>query len=162
MHLGTRSALRAMAVAGRAGVRVNLSPCISRFGMIPRSNSANSALMRELPLSRTVSTLVNKPEHPEDESVMEGGTPLVHLTERAVEKIRSVAEGENDPKVALRIIVEPGGCHGYMYKLEITNEYGDDDLYVSSLTTVSSMTMVLALSLTVSLSASSKEAQLIM
>lgn len=80
--------------------------------------------------ARTISTLVSKPEHPEDESVLEGDPPLVHLTERAIAKIKAVAESDNDPKTALRIIVEPGGCHGYMYKLEITNKYDDDDLYV--------------------------------
>ncbi|KAI3623099.1 ISA2 [Malassezia furfur] len=77
--------------------------------------------------ARTISTLVSKPEHPEDESVLEGDPPLVHLTERAIAKIKAVAESDNDPKTALRIIVEPGGCHGYMYKLEITNKYDDDD-----------------------------------
>ncbi|WFD00433.1 [4Fe-4S] proteins maturation [Malassezia yamatoensis] len=78
-------------------------------------------------LYRGVSTLMNAPEHPEDDSVLQGATPQIHLTERAVNKIRTVAESDNDPNVALRIVVEPGGCHGYMYKLEITNQYDTDD-----------------------------------
>ncbi|WFC96515.1 [4Fe-4S] proteins maturation [Malassezia brasiliensis] len=95
-----------------------------------RSRARRFAL---LPL-RTISTLVCKPEHPEDESVLEGDPPLVHLTERAINKIKAVAESDNDPKTALRIIVEPGGCHGYMYKLEITNEYEDDDFTIDYVT----------------------------
>ena len=50
------------------------------------------------------------------------------------QKIRSVAEADSDPNVGLRIIVEPGGCHGYMYKLEITSGTEEDDLYVPLLT----------------------------
>lgn len=45
--------------------------------------------------------------------------------------MRSVSEMENDSKLGLRVIVEPGGCHGYVYKLELTNEYGPDDLCVA-------------------------------
>ncbi|PKI85103.1 hypothetical protein MVES_000778 [Malassezia vespertilionis] len=58
---------------------------------------------------------------------MEGELPIVNMTERAVQKILSVSEAENDSEIALRIIVEPGGCHGYVYHLEITSGYEEDD-----------------------------------
>jgi len=40
-------------------------------------------------------------------------------------------EQENNPNTALRVSVEPGGCHGYQYKMEITQEKDEDDLYVA-------------------------------
>lgn len=39
---------------------------------------------------------------------------------------------EKNPDLALRIAVEPGGCHGYQYKMEITNEIEEDDFRFSS------------------------------
>ncbi|WFD34540.1 [4Fe-4S] proteins maturation [Malassezia cuniculi] len=45
-------------------------------------------------------------------------------------KLASVAAAENNPHLALRVAVEPGGCHGYQYKLELTEEQDDDDLCV--------------------------------
>ncbi|KAG8918398.1 [4Fe-4S] proteins maturation, partial [Tulasnella sp. 418] len=36
-------------------------------------------------------------------------------------QLRSISVRENDPNVALRLIVESGGCHGYQYKLELTS-----------------------------------------
>ena len=48
--------------------------------------------------------------------------------ETNIQKLRSIAEKECDPKLGLRVIVEPGGCHGYVYKMELTNEYESDDL----------------------------------
>ena len=48
--------------------------------------------------------------------------------ETNIQKLRSIAEKECDPKLGLRVIVEPGGCHGYVYKMEITSEYESDDL----------------------------------
>lgn len=44
--------------------------------------------------------------------------------------MRTLSEHERDPKLGLRVIVEPGGCHGYVYKLELSSEYEEDDLYV--------------------------------
>jgi len=44
--------------------------------------------------------------------------------------LRTLSEHEGDPKLGLRVIVEPGGCHGYVYKLELSSDYEEDDLYV--------------------------------
>lgn len=56
------------------------------------------------------------------------------------QKIHTIAELDQDPEVALRIIVEPGGCHGYMYKLEITSGHEEDDLYAACANAVYSRT----------------------
>ncbi|WFD41359.1 [4Fe-4S] proteins maturation [Malassezia japonica] len=127
LQRGLRGALRSVPSASTA--RVGGLSMQSSISYVPR-NLGRPALHLPVPPRASVrlaSTLVAKPEHPEDETVMEGDTPLVHLTERAVQKIRSVAEADSDPNVGLRIIVEPGGCHGYMYKLEITSGTEEDD-----------------------------------
>lgn len=131
-RLGVRRALRLAQPSRAYSVRATVAS--AQLPRLTQQTSYTATLSRAPRLAlqplRTISTLVSKPEHPEDESVLEGDPPLVHLTERAINKIKAVAESDNDPKTALRIIVEPGGCHGYMYKLEITNKYDDDDLYV--------------------------------
>ncbi|KAI3628944.1 hypothetical protein CBS9595_000016 [Malassezia furfur] len=128
-RLGVRRALRLAQPSRAYSVRATVAS--AQLPRLTQQTSYTATLSRAPRLAlqplRTISTLVSKPEHPEDESVLEGDPPLVHLTERAINKIKAVAESDNDPKTALRIIVEPGGCHGYMYKLEITNKYDDDD-----------------------------------
>ncbi|KAL4400591.1 [4Fe-4S] proteins maturation [Malassezia pachydermatis] len=76
---------------------------------------------------RNFVSIARKPENPEDPSALEGGPIGVTLTKEAIDKLRSVAEKENDPKLGLRVAVEPGGCHGYVYKLELSSEYEEDD-----------------------------------
>lgn len=90
--------------------------------------------------SRGFVTILRKPEHPEDTTALEGDVLGVLLTDRAIEvresvrqqiqKLRTVAQKENDERLGLRVAVEPGGCHGYVYKLELTSHYEEDDLYV--------------------------------
>lgn len=55
------------------------------------------------------------------------GEPTIIATDRAVAQLQKVAERENNSSLALRVAVEPGGCHGYQYKMEITEEIEDDD-----------------------------------
>lgn len=38
-----------------------------------------------------------------------------------IQRLRAIALKENDPNVALRVAVESGGCHGYQYKIDLTN-----------------------------------------
>lgn len=55
-------------------------------------------------------------------------TKLIHgksdleiaLTERATQKLCQIAQDDKNPKAALRIIVESGGCHGFQYNLKLT------------------------------------------
>jgi hypothetical protein len=77
---------------------------------------------------RLATTLVRKPEQPEEPEVYRDGEPSIVATDRAIAQLRKVAERENSSSLALRVAVEPGGCHGYQYKMEITEEVEDDDL----------------------------------
>lgn len=72
-------------------------------------------------------SLVKKPENPEDKTALEGNVLGVVLTERAIAKLRGVAENEHNERLGLRVAVEPGGCHGYVYKLDLTSDYEEDD-----------------------------------
>ncbi|KDN37315.1 hypothetical protein K437DRAFT_251935 [Tilletiaria anomala UBC 951] len=79
--------------------------------------------------TRSAVTLVRKPAEPEEPDVFKSGDPDIILTERAQEKLKQVSETEKNPNLALRIAVEPGGCHGYQYKMELTDEAEDDDFH---------------------------------
>lgn len=43
------------------------------------------------------------------------------LTESAAEKLTRLAKEENNPKLALRLEVSSGGCHGFQYDLKMTD-----------------------------------------
>ncbi|KAG8740376.1 [4Fe-4S] proteins maturation [Ceratobasidium sp. 414] len=49
------------------------------------------------------------------------------ITDAAAEQLRSIAMRENDEDIALRVLVESGGCHGYQYKMELTSERQPSD-----------------------------------
>ncbi|KAI0827652.1 hypothetical protein BC628DRAFT_1318221 [Trametes gibbosa] len=55
---------------------------------------------------------------------------VIHLTDRAAEQLRSVAERQGDA-AALRIAVESGGCHGYQYKLDLAKSKEPEDYHFS-------------------------------
>lgn len=71
--------------------------------------------------------LIRKPEEPEEPEVYRDGEPTIIATDRAISQLKKVAERENSSSLSLRVAVEPGGCHGYQYKMEITQEIEDDD-----------------------------------
>lgn len=45
--------------------------------------------------------------------------------------MQKVADREKNSQLALRIGVEPGGCHGYQYKMELTEDVEEDDFRFS-------------------------------
>jgi iron-sulfur cluster assembly protein/iron-sulfur cluster insertion protein len=58
----------------------------------------------------------------------------VNLTDTAVDKVRELIAAENEPDLALRVAVRPGGCSGFSYEMffdaevddaDIVEEYGD-------------------------------------
>lgn len=61
----------------------------------------------------------------------------ITVTQSALERINSIRAREKNPRVALRVTVESGGCHGFQYKLDLENisddlirnkgEPGEDD-----------------------------------
>ncbi|KAA1478320.1 hypothetical protein DENSPDRAFT_788006 [Dentipellis sp. KUC8613] len=72
----------------------------------------------------------------------------IDITDRAAERLRAVAEKQGNPDAALRISVESGGCHGYQYKIELTQkERWPDDYHFTHPTIKPSNIYVDAISL---------------
>lgn len=52
----------------------------------------------------------------------------LRLTPEAAGHLAKLKAGEGpDTKMALRVGVDSGGCHGYQYIMELTEEKGSDD-----------------------------------
>lgn len=47
-----------------------------------------------------------------------------YIPSQQIERAQAKA---NDPTLSLRLIVESGGCHGYQYKMQVTNKRDSDD-----------------------------------
>lgn len=47
------------------------------------------------------------------------------LTEPFVKRMKELQDKENNPALKLRITVDGGGCQGFEYKLELTDQYDD-------------------------------------
>ncbi|CDR37354.1 hypothetical protein NBRC10512_005158 [Rhodotorula toruloides] len=71
----------------------------------------------------------NPPEdfEPVEEELAEGETLEMHLTDAAIKQIERAQQAAKDDKLALRLAVESGGCHGYQYKMQVTSKREDDD-----------------------------------
>lgn len=52
----------------------------------------------------------------------------VNLTDQAVEKVGELIASENDPGLALRMAVRPGGCSGFSYEMYFDSQIDDTDL----------------------------------
>jgi iron-sulfur cluster assembly protein/iron-sulfur cluster insertion protein len=52
----------------------------------------------------------------------------VNLTETAVDKVRELIAAENEPGLALRVAVRPGGCSGFSYEMFFDAEVDDTDI----------------------------------
>lgn len=52
------------------------------------------------------------------------------LTERAVAKIKSLIESEDNAELKLRVYVTGGGCSGFQYGFDFADEAADDDTRV--------------------------------
>jgi uncharacterized protein YneR len=55
---------------------------------------------------------------------------MVEVTENALEKIRDLLSTEQNPKLAVRMFVEGGGCSGFQYKFTMDEDIGDDDFVI--------------------------------
>lgn len=60
---------------------------------------------------------------------------MINLTESAIKQIIRIIETENDPKLKLRMYVQGGGCSGFSYGFELTDEQADDDWVIPAETT---------------------------
>ncbi|MGJ8525986.1 Iron-sulfur cluster insertion protein ErpA [Halomonadaceae bacterium LMG 33818] len=52
------------------------------------------------------------------------------LTEKAAARIRTLAEAENNPELKLRVYVTGGGCSGFQYGFDFSENMEDDDTIV--------------------------------
>jgi iron-sulfur cluster assembly accessory protein len=58
---------------------------------------------------------------------------MLSLTERAVDKIRTIIEEENQSGKGLRVFVEGGGCSGFMYGFEFDDTREGDNVLTQGL-----------------------------
>lgn len=52
----------------------------------------------------------------------------VSLTDLAIVKVRELVAAENDPALALRMAVRPGGCSGFSYEMYFDTQVDDTDI----------------------------------
>lgn len=114
-------------------------PRLSLTAAQPRHFSSTSSTHAAAQPHTNTPTLLASPSEPEDPDIFSAGPdPSVLLTDRAVAQLHKIAVKEKDEekraKLCFRIGVEPGGCHGYQYKMELSRrgqegkeeEEGDD------------------------------------
>ncbi len=49
------------------------------------------------------------------------------VTDRAFARLAEINDGNADPQ-ALRVAVEGGGCSGFQYEIDLSNDVADDDM----------------------------------
>ncbi|CAG8486124.1 10384_t:CDS:2 [Acaulospora colombiana] len=54
----------------------------------------------------------------------------IEITDRAAEQLKTLSKTEKNNNLALRITVDSGGCHGFQYFYDLTEEssFKDDDV----------------------------------
>jgi len=57
-------------------------------------------------------------------------TPLVTLTDTAVQELRKLIDEEGRDDLALRVFVSPGGCSGLSYGMSLEEESDEGDFVV--------------------------------
>lgn len=91
----------------------------------PKSFKASTfSLPKESKLPQTAAKPSINPEMQDFEMtrLVRGETDLkIAITEQAKKKLISIAEGDKNPDLALRVKVESGGCHGFQYNFELTD-----------------------------------------
>ncbi|KAG0257600.1 [4Fe-4S] proteins maturation [Actinomortierella ambigua] len=61
--------------------------------------------------------------------VDESGKELtIDITDKAVKQLKHIMKRDNNFTQSLRVMVDSGGCHGYQYLLDLTNEMNEDDV----------------------------------
>ena len=52
---------------------------------------------------------------------------MITLTDTAASKVKDLIEAEDEPNLALRVAVRPGGCSGFSYEMFFDTDVADDD-----------------------------------
>ncbi len=58
---------------------------------------------------------------------------MITITEAAQKQLVELLDNENDPNMYVRMYVSGGGCSGFQYGFEITNEKAEDDWEIPAL-----------------------------
>jgi len=53
---------------------------------------------------------------------------MITLTDEANSKVHELIVRENEPNLALRVAVRPGGCSGFSYEMYFDTDRADDDI----------------------------------
>lgn len=128
-------ALRPMAMAGVVRPRMTNLSLILRFQSTTMNTSNMSTTTTAKPLKFKKSTLSPVSDFTatkvQNQQISDyNNLPLqLALTESAANKLSKLSKEENNPKLALRLVVSSGGCHGFQYDLEIkdTDDFKPDD-----------------------------------
>lgn len=132
------STLRPMAMTGVVRPRItslSLIGLVSRFQSTATNTSNTSNTTAAKPLKFKKSTLSPVSDFTatkvQNQQISDyNNLPLqLALTESAANKLSTLSKEENNPKLALRLVVSSGGCHGFQYDLEIkdTDDFNPDD-----------------------------------
>ncbi|QOG21852.1 iron-sulfur cluster assembly accessory protein [Bradyrhizobium sp. SEMIA] len=55
---------------------------------------------------------------------------MINLTHSAVNAIKSAISSSTHPTGGLRVMIEPGGCNGFKYKMGLAEEPNPDDAVI--------------------------------
>ncbi|QRW00936.1 iron-sulfur cluster assembly accessory protein [Ceratobasidium sp. AG-Ba] len=105
--------------------------------LVQTSPVRNSRYLSTSPVIRVGAVLAHAPTQADLEATEEfSETEIIprevaslNITDAAAEQLRNISMRENDENIALRVLVESGGCHGYQYKLELTSERQPSDYH---------------------------------
>ena len=53
---------------------------------------------------------------------------MIALTDTAAVKVRELIAAEDEPELALRVAVRPGGCSGFSYEMFFDSDVAGDDI----------------------------------
>lgn len=56
----------------------------------------------------------------------------ITVTENAAKRIAELIKLSQEPQIALRVSVDGGGCSGFMYNYQLTNDINADDLVIDN------------------------------
>jgi len=63
-----------------------------------------------------------------DGATHENSSPVLGITENAVDRLKAMIDGEGNPALKFRITVSGGGCSGFQYGFDFDETINDDDL----------------------------------
>ncbi|KAH9997977.1 hypothetical protein BJV77DRAFT_1180385 [Russula vinacea] len=91
------------------------------FVSTPSRRTATPAILRRSPTVDDIQTAEL------DVEPLALGDAQLTLTERAAQQLYRISSQQEHSGSALRISVESGGCHGYQYKMELTQQRALED-----------------------------------